>query len=345
MPADAGVEARIVELAQHQHGVVTRQQLLQAGLTRRVVARRVREQRLRPMQRGVYLLGAVMPSWAIEMAALLACGVRAVLSHWSAARVWELALPGDGATTGRTAGACAIGTPGSPGGTGGLGGTGGPGGPGGPGGTVVDVIVPLTGGGRRPGVRAYRTASLHPGDVRRVHGMPVTAPARTVFDLATPLGRARATRQLEQLVAEVLDRRLATEEELQAVVARNASHKGAGLLRLLLTSGAEPMFVRSEAEERLLQLVRAAGLPLPRTNVRVSGHEVDMFWKAERLIVEVDGHRWHSSRNRFERDRARDADLAAAGFIVLRFTWRQIDDEPDRVVGRIAFMLGRLSLR
>jgi very-short-patch-repair endonuclease len=118
-----------------------------------------------------------------------------------------------------------------------------------------------------------------------------------------------------------------------------------GLLRLMLASGDEPPLARSQAEERLLQLVRAAGLPGPRTNVRVSGYEVDLFWRTERLIVEVDGHRWHSSRNRFERDRARDADLIAAGFTVLRVTWRQINQEPDRVVGRIGYMLGRLSPR
>lgn len=84
---------------------------------------------------------------------------------------------------------------------------------------------------------------------------------------------------------------------------------------------------------------------LPRTNARVTGREVDFLWERERLVVEVDGWAWHSSRNRFENDRQRDAALAAAGYTVLRITWRRIKDEPLAVVAQIAFMLGRLTPR
>ena len=58
-----------------------------------------------------------------------------------------------------------------------------------------------------------------------------------------------------------------------------------------------------------------AGLPRPQTNVRLAGHEVDAVWRAQRLVVEVDGHAFHGSRAAFERDRRRDADLLAAGQI------------------------------
>jgi hypothetical protein len=84
-----------------------------------------------------------------------------------------------------------------------------------------------------------------------------------------------------------------------------------------------------------------AGLPRPEANVRIEGYEVDFLWPTERFVVEIDGFAYHSSRARFEADRRRDAHLAAAGYHVIRVTWRQIRDEPLRVVGRLARALGR----
>jgi hypothetical protein len=62
-------------------------------------------------------------------------------------------------------------------------------------------------------------------------------------------------------------------------------------------------FTRSEAERRLRALVKAAGLPLPMTNVKVAGLEVDAVWHRERLVVEIDGYAFHGTREAFERDR------------------------------------------
>ena len=66
-----------------------------------------------------------------------------------------------------------------------------------------------------------------------------------------------------------------------------------------------------------------------------------MLWRAERLVAEVDGYAFHSTRSAFERDRARDADLQARGLRVLRFTWRQIVDQPAVVVARVTQLLKR----
>ncbi len=67
--------------------------------------------------------------------------------------------------------------------------------------------------------------------------------------------------------------------------------------------------------------------------------EVDLLWRRERLIVEVDGFAYHSTRQAFERDRARDAALQAAGYRVVRFTWRQIIHEPHAVVAQLARLI------
>jgi very-short-patch-repair endonuclease len=76
-------------------------------------------------------------------------------------------------------------------------------------------------------------------------------------------------------------------------------------------------------------------------NTYVAGHLVDFHWPGARLVIEVDGYRFHSSRAAFERDRRRDADLSDAGFRVIRVTWRQLVEEPLAVVARIARALER----
>ena len=70
--------------------------------------------------------------------------------------------------------------------------------------------------------------------------------------------------------------------------------------------------------------------------MRVAGHEVDFLWVDQRLVLEVDGFDHHADREAFERDRRRDAQLVAAGFRVVRITWRQLTQEPEAVVARLA---------
>jgi very-short-patch-repair endonuclease len=143
----------------------------------------------------------------------------------------------------------------------------------------------------------------------------------------------------EQAYAEAQARRLVSTAGLWAVVCRNGKRPGAGVLSAILDAGAGPALTRSEAEERLLSLIRSAGLPPPETNVRLGAHEVDFLWRSERLIVEVDGFRFHASRAAFERDRLRDAKLLAHGFRVIRVTWRQIVRDPEGTVVRITSAL------
>jgi very-short-patch-repair endonuclease len=101
------------------------------------------------------------------------------------------------------------------------------------------------------------------------------------------------------------------------------------------------VLTRSEAEERLLALLRAAALPPTAVNARIGRHEVDLVWAPQRLVVEVDGFAYHGSRAAFERDRLRDAELQAAGYRVVRVTWRQLVERPEALIVRLAQALVR----
>jgi very-short-patch-repair endonuclease len=96
---------------------------------------------------------------------------------------------------------------------------------------------------------------------------------------------------------------------------------------------------RSEAERRLIALIRAADLPDPSANVKVCGHMVDLVWPRERLIVEFDGWATHQTRAAFETDRLRDQRLVAAGYRVIRITYRQLEHEPIAVIARLSAAL------
>src|SRR5918996_2816002 len=85
---NAPSDRAIVELAGRQHGIVTTAQLLDAGVGRRAIARRVARGWLIPRFRGVYQVGPVAARYGREMAAVLACGERAAISHQSAAAIW-----------------------------------------------------------------------------------------------------------------------------------------------------------------------------------------------------------------------------------------------------------------
>ena len=153
-----------------------------------------------------------------------------------------------------------------------------------------------------------RTTS-RPFEIRRRRGIPLTAPLRTLADLP----RAEA----ERLTSEALVRRLITPDQLR--------------------QGRAP--TRSPLEDQLLPLIRKAGLPEPEVNVRVGGHTVDFLWRDQRVIVETDGYATHGHRAAFERDRAQDAALLAAGYIVLRFSYRQVTREPLTVIAAITAAL------
>ena len=283
-------DERVRIVAGRQHGCVSVAQLLDAGLTRRAVEHRLERGWLLRMHRGVYLVGPLESPLARCMAAVLAVGPDAAVSHGSAAAVRGVRRA-DGA---------------------------------------VDVMVARSGPRSRPGIRVHHTADLPPEDVTHHRGLPVTSIERTLLDLATTL----TPHDLERAVEQAQISGLTTHAKLVDSLTRRRPSRGVAALRAAMRH--EPQLTRSEAERRFLRLVREARLPEPAVNTRVGGYEVDFLWPSRRLIVEIDGYGYHSSRAAFERDRARDVELQGRGYRILRFTPRRVADEPVAVIAAVA---------
>jgi predicted transcriptional regulator of viral defense system/very-short-patch-repair endonuclease len=278
-------DRRVAELAGRQWGVVSLVQLRELGLSDDAVQRRGRAGRLHRVHRAVYAVGhTVLRREGRCLAAVLACGEGAVLSHRSAAAHWGLL---------QTAA------------------------------TRIDVTAPRTRAGDAS-IRLHHSRSLDARDTTTHQGIPITSVARTLLDLAATVRADRLERALAQAEhLQLYDHRAITE-----LLARANGHRGTAALTK--ATALEPKLTRSEWEDRLLKLVRAAALPEPLVNLPLDAPEYgeckpDFHWPAQSLIVETDGWRTHRTRAAFERDRAKDAALTAAGYRVVRFTWRTPD--------------------
>lgn len=262
----------MVELATQQWGVVSVAQLRELGLGRGAIDHGAGTGRLRRLHRGVYAVGhTALRREGHWLAAVLACGPGAVLSHHDAAALWGIRQ--------RSL-------------------------------TTVHVSAPRTRHGQE-GIALHRPRSLAQHDVTTKDGIPTTTPERTLRDLKAILPVAAYERT-------------AARAERQRLVAPAAT---------------EPKLTESEAEHRLLERIRRAGLPEPEVNVwlaDVGELKVDFLWRAERLVVEIDGFATHGTRSAFEADRARDRQLVGAGYRVLRFTWRQLDTAAAAIRSSIA---------
>ncbi|HEX6586763.1 MAG TPA: type IV toxin-antitoxin system AbiEi family antitoxin domain-containing protein [Solirubrobacterales bacterium] len=295
-------------IAERQHGVVTRGQLLEIGLTRRAVEHRLRKGRLHHVRdggrvwRGVYAVGRPeLTRRGRWMAAALCAGPDAVLSHETAAALWGFRRYG--------------------------------------GAREIELTVPAS-GRRPPGLRVHRRATLA-GEDRAAHdGIPVTSPLRTLIDLGTRL----QPRQLEAAINEADKLDLIDPEALRAAIKTRAGLHGIASLRTILDRRTF-VLTDSELERRFLRLASRAGLPRPETGRYLNGFKVDFYWAKLGLVVETDGLRYHRTPAQQARDRQRDQSHAAAGLMPLRFTHAQVTFHPDDVVGTLIAVSSRLRGR
>jgi very-short-patch-repair endonuclease len=181
-------------------------------------------------------------------------------------------------------------------------------------------------------------AKLDPDDVVTVGGIPVTSPGRTVLDLAPDESAGGLARLMERADERgLLDRR-----RFEATLGRAGGHRGrAKFAAALRAHSPQDAVLRSNLERRFRDLVIAAGLPRPQTNVAVEGYELDAYWEAEGFAVELDVYATHGSRRSFEADRERADDLLLAGVELIRVTDVRLAREPGETIARVAAHLAR----
>jgi very-short-patch-repair endonuclease len=200
------------------------------------------------------------------------------------------------------------------------------------------VSVTVAGGDRgrsRARLTVHRSALLHPQERVRVSRLAVTSIARTIVDISPQL----SDRAVEHLIDEALKRTSAT--KLRETIERHPTRAGAARVRRFLDPDRPTSDTWSAAEERLLALIRRAGLPAPEVNVPVGGYVADFLWRRQRVVVEFDSWEHHSGPAAFHDDRERHNALVAQGYQPLHITWRELTTRPERVLVEIAAALAR----
>jgi hypothetical protein len=295
-----GHDEAIAELAERQHGVVARSQLVALGLGRGAIAERLDKKRLHRIHRGVYAVGhRRLSRMAWWMAAVLACGPGAVLSHRCAAALWGI-LEGWPAT--------------------------------------IEISVPRQ-LGSRAGIRV-RTASLADDEHTVQAGIPVTTVARTLLDLAAILQFHELNRALERAEALRLADpiplvALVTRHHGRPGTAKLRAILEQGPLRPAITkSELERRFLTFVEKAGLPRPRTNVWLEIAGDWI-----EVDCVWPEARVIVELDSRAYHRTGAAFERDRRRDRRLLAAGWRVARVTEKAMEEGPAALQAELAALV------
>jgi hypothetical protein len=278
--------------------------LLEMGFRVGIVDKRVAAGRLHAIHRGVYAVGHRSLSLdGRQMAAALACGPRAVVSHRTAAALWGLRSD----TRAR-----------------------------------IDVTAPGRRGRVPAGIDAHRDGSLRSVDRTEVRDIPCTSLARTLLDLAgvvTPRELRNVITQAEvkrvfdlSAVREVIarSRRRRGVARLRLAIAEHDprdEHARGELERRFLGLCRQSGLPLPEINAPLI---------VGRTPL-----EADFLWRDARLILETDDRRSHHTLAAFEKDRRRDQRLTLAGWQVLRCTWHQVTVDPDELTQTLRTLLSR----
>jgi very-short-patch-repair endonuclease len=289
----------VARISERQHGAVSRDQLRKVGLTKAAIEQATVTGRLYPLFRSTFAVGHPRRDRSCRLlAAVLACGEGAVVSHGTAAALhglWDFWTPD------------------------------------------VEVIAPVEAGRKHVGIRRRFVPPPSPEQVMRKIGIPCTTPSRTIVDvsrLASPKLLADTVEQaavLEVLDVEEIDgilfeRSRRGEKKLNRVLEPWRRYSPSVRLRS-----------RMEAKMLPLLTHQALPIPECNEKLQVEGEtfEVDFLWRKQKVVVETDGGRFHDNPIAQARDAHRNRVLARAGYRVPRIGWDELRDEPDRAIAEI----------
>lgn len=299
----AGFDGDIARLAEGQHGVVARRQLMGLGLGEDAVDHRLAIGRIHPVAHGVYAVGhrilSVRGRW---MAGVLSSDRGAVLSHRSAAALWGIRSSTHG---------------------------------------PVDVTVARK--SRSSGAFRRHASRLPADEVTVHEGIPVTTAPRTVLDLAATSSTDRVESAIRQVEYLRLYDRLSLPDLIERYPGRRGVRRVRTALARIegLPAGRtrSPLEERFLPFLRRYGLPR----PRLNDWISVGEKrfQVDCHWVGTGQIVELDSWEAHGTRSAFREDRARDRILRTAGYEVTRLSWAQLDDEPAAVASDLRNFLSR----
>jgi very-short-patch-repair endonuclease len=291
------VDALVISLASRHGMVVTRGQMAEAGVAAHLLERR-NGGLLTRFSPGVYVLGELTAM--VRLRAVLAAVPAGVASHHTGSGIHRLAQPPL---------------------------------------AVVEVLTPARSRRRLDGVRIRTTRWLPADDVTVVDGVPVTSVARTLCDLAAVLAPARLRHLVEVSITE--GRLSAAELQACAAAYCRRGRPGSGLVQSLNHElFDETPLAASVLERRAHRLLREAAIGGWVAQYRPPWYDgvrgvVDLAWPDLRVVVELDGRRWHATTQAQGDDRRRDRLAIAHGWITLRFNWQEITQRPATVVAEI----------
>lgn len=293
-------ERRLVQLASRQFDVVTARDFCACRVSRQWLRRRIETGEWIQIHRAVFKLGSNIPNLdQLEMAAILAAGDGAVLSHTSAAGRLGLDVPRS---------------------------------------ETVQITIPAS---RRVtelyGVRLWRSKSLHEKDITKRGPFRLTHLARTMIDLAAVLDDAWLRIAFDSALRQ---RRTNLAWISRALSTHRKCWRGADRLRALVDEYQFEDEVPDSVLESLgVELALATGRqPKRHWNVFDGKQliaEVDLAWPEVRLGVEFDGWKQHGSRSAFFRDRARDRAAHSFGWVILRYTWRDVTGDRESMIAQL----------
>lgn len=202
-------------------------------------------------------------------------------------------------------------------------------------GPEVHVTLPRQRTSPPRGIRAHTCGRLAKRDVGVLRGVTLTSPARTVLDLAA----GRRVDDLLALVEQTVVGGLVAPDRLAAVAGTATGCRGRRNLRQVLDRGVAEGRWASALEREVARLLSGSGLPPAVRELAVGDVRIDFAWPSARVGVEADGRLWHSTHDDFARDRAKHNALLAAGWRILRVTWRDLRRKPEEVVADLDRLL------